>query len=30
MNGTVIVTEFRSGSRNSLPRVRKLLITLNM
>ncbi len=30
MNGTVIVTELRSGSRKSRPRVRKLLITLNM
>jgi len=30
MNGTVIVTSDRSGSRNSLPRVRNFLITLKM
>ena len=29
MNGAVIVTEFRSGSTNSRPRVRNFLITLN-
>ena len=29
MKGAVMVTEFRSGSRKSLPRVRNFLITLN-
>ena len=29
MNGAVIVTELRSGSRKSLPRVRNFLITEN-
>ena len=30
MNGTVMVDELRSGSRKSLPRVRKDLMALNM
>ena len=30
MNGTVIVTALRSGSRKSAPRVRNFLMTLNM
>ena len=30
MNGTVIVTVLRSGSRKSAPRVRNFLMTLNM
>ena len=29
MNGAVMVTALRSGSRNSAPRVRNFLITLN-
>ena len=30
MNGTVMVTEFRSGSTKRSPLVRKHLMTLNM
>ncbi len=30
MNGTVMVTALRSGSRNSSPRVRNFLMTENM
>jgi hypothetical protein len=29
MNGAVMVTAFRSGSTNSLPRVRNFLMMLN-